>query len=111
MAIFALAGMAIMKATSEHLNSVNTLKEITVATWVANNQLTTATINNRRQWPPKNNLAGESEMANSTWFWLQTVVKTQDPLLNQINVTVYDDEERQNPITTVSTFVAREVEQ
>ncbi|MGQ8366510.1 type II secretion system minor pseudopilin GspI [Glaciecola sp. 1036] len=109
-AIFALAGGAIVKAAGEHLRSVNALRNITVATWVANNQLTNTSILNRRQWPAKNNLRGESEMANRKWYWLQTVSKTQDDELNQVTVTVFEDEQRKQPITSVSSFIARETQ-
>lgn len=109
-AIFAIAGSAIVKAASEHINSVNLLKNITFATWVANNQLTVTILENKRRWPARNNLTGETEFANGTYYWRQVVSKTSDDELNQVSVTIYLDQERTNPVTTVSTFIAREVE-
>lgn len=110
MAIFAIAGGAILKAASEHIQSVSLLKNMTTATWVANNQLTQALIENKRRWPARNNLTGETEMTNRTFYWRQTVTKTQDDDLNQVLVQVYLDEERNQPVTSVMTFIAREVE-
>lgn len=110
MAIFAIAGGAILKAASEHIHSVSLLKNMTTATWVANNQLTQALIENKRRWPARNNLTGETEMTNRTFYWRQTVTKTQDDDLNQVLVQVYLDEERAQPVTSVTTFIAREVE-
>lgn len=108
-AIFAIAAGAIVKTTSEHLNSANQLKAITVATWVANNQLSLASIENKRQWPAKNNLTGQSKMANGTWYWQQTVSKTDDPDIAQVTVSVYTDSERKDFVTSVSTFLGRSV--
>ncbi len=110
MAIFAIAGGAIIKAASEHTQSVSLLKNITTATWVANNQLTQALLENKRRWPARNNLDGETDMTNRTFYWRQTVAKTQDEDLNQVIVQVFLDEERNQPVTSVSTFIAREVE-
>ncbi|GLR71450.1 type II secretion system minor pseudopilin GspI [Agaribacter marinus] len=107
-AIFAIAGGAIVKAASEHLSSVSLLKNTTVATWVANNQITEAVLLSKRQWPVKNNLSGESKMNERTWYWLQTVSKTPTNGLSQVTVTVFDDAQRQDAITSVSTFVVKE---
>ena len=109
-AIFALAGGAVVKAASEHIKSVNLLKNITFATWVANNQLTEALIENKQRWPARNNLRGQTEMADATYYWLQTVAKTQDDDLNQVTVSVYLNESMDRPITSVATFVARETD-
>ena len=110
MAIFAIAGGAIIKAASEHTRSVAMLKNITTATWVANNQLTQTLIENKRRWPARNNLTGESEMTNRTFYCRQTVNKTQDEELNQVTVEVFLDPERNQSVTSVTTFIAKEVE-
>ncbi|MFC3122635.1 type II secretion system minor pseudopilin GspI [Agaribacter flavus] len=107
-AIFALAGGAIVKAASEHLSSVSLLKNMTVATWVANNQMTEAVLLSKQQWPVKNNLSGESVMSGRTWYWRQTVNKTPTEGLSQVTVAVFEDSERKRQITSVSTFVVKE---
>lgn len=107
-AIFALAGAAVVKGAAEHLNAINTLKNITFGTYVANNQLTETSIRANRTWPPKNNLRGEVEMAHQRWYWEQTVVKTVDEDLLQISVSVFQREDYTSPITSVTTFLAKE---
>lgn len=107
-AIFALSGAAIVKSTAEHLNSVNLLKNMTFATWVANNQLTETSIRANATWPPKNELKGQTEMAEKTWYWQQRVEKTPDDNLLQVTVTVYENENLTSSITAVTTFMAKQ---
>jgi general secretion pathway protein I len=106
-AIFALAGAAVVKGAAEHLNAVSMLKNMTFATYVANNQLTETGIRANVSWPPKNNLKGQSEMASQTWHWEQTVMKTADDDLLQVTVTVFENEDLTASVTSVSTFMAK----
>jgi general secretion pathway protein I len=107
-AIFALAGAAVVKGATEHLNAVSMLKNMTFATYVANNRLTETSIRASTTWPPKNNLKGDSEMAERTWYWEQTVLKTVDEDLLQVTVTVFENEDLSGSITSVSTYMAKE---
>ncbi|WP_412971563.1 type II secretion system minor pseudopilin GspI [Glaciecola sp. MF2-115] len=107
MFIFAVAGAAIIKTTTEHINSVGKLEEITFATWVANNQLTQATLLAEKTWPPKNNERGSVEMLDRTWYWQQEVQATTDESLKAIIITVGTDPEYEGTITSVTTYVAK----
>jgi general secretion pathway protein I len=107
-AIFALSGAAIVKSTAEHLNSVNLLKNMTFATWVANNQLTETSVRANVAWPPKNELKGKTEMVDKIWYWEQRVEKTPDDNLLQVTITVYENESLTSSITAVSTFMAKQ---
>lgn len=104
LAIFAITGAAILKATGDHIGSVGQIEEITLATWVANNQLTRSHLDN--QWPPKNNQRGSVEMAGRTWFWQQTVTKTNDEDLRAIEIQVGLDATYVGAVTSVVSFVA-----
>lgn len=107
MFIFAVAGAAIIKTTSEHINSVGKLEEITFATWVANNQLTRASLLSEKTWPPKNKERGSVEMLDRTWYWQQEVQETADADLKAIIITVGSDPEYVGSITSVTTYVAK----
>ncbi len=107
MFIFAVAGAAIIKTTSEHINSVGKLEEITFATWVANNQLTRASLLSEKTWPPKNKERGSVEMLGRTWYWQQQVQETADADLKAIIITVGSDPEYVGSITSVTTYVAK----
>jgi general secretion pathway protein I len=104
-AIFALAGGAVMKTVYEHLRSITVLERVTFATWVANNELTISTLESTIKWPLDKDKKGEVKMAGQVWFWEREVVKTADETLYQITITVALDNELKNPITSVATFM------
>lgn len=103
--IFAVAGTAMMKTASDHINNVGLVEEITLATWVANNQLTRVQLDD--QWPPQNNQRGSEEMAGRTWYWQRTVTKTNDEDLRAVEVRVGLDETYADSVTSVTSFVAK----
>ena len=103
--IFALTGTAIMKAASDHLTGQ--IEDITFATWVANNHLMQLHIDTT--WPIKNNKKGEQEMAGRKWYWIQRVTKTSDADMVQVEVSVGLDQEYQGSVTSVSTFIAKQI--
>lgn len=105
-AIFAIAGAAILKATTEHIRSLNTLEEITVATWVANNRMAMALIEARLSAPKKES-NGEIEMAGRTWYWKQELTDTQDPSLSQVTIIIALDESMTNEVTAITSFLAK----
>ena len=102
--IFAITGTAIMKAATDHLSGVEQIEEITFATWVANNQMTQAMLS--KQWPPKNDEKGSTEMSGRTWYWQQRVVKTNDDHLRAIEISVGLDENYESSITTITSYKA-----
>ena len=103
--IFALTGTAILKAAGEHLSSVGQIESVTFANWVASNRLNQLQIEN--SWPPKNNLKGSVQMADRTWYWQQTVTKTNDNDLLSVTISVGEDERYSSSVTSVTTFVAK----
>lgn len=105
--IFALTGTAIMKAASDHLTGVGQIEDITFATWVANNRLNQLHIDTT--WPIKNNNKGEQEMAGRKWYWQQRTIKTSDEDMVQVEVSVGLDEQYQGTVTSVSTFIAKQI--
>lgn len=105
--IFALTGTAIMKAASDHLTGVGQIEDITFATWVANNRLTRLHLD--KTWPIKNNKKGEQDMAGRKWYWQQRITKTSDNDMVQVEVSVGLDEQYQESVTSVSTFIAKQI--
>lgn len=103
--IFALTGTAILKAAGEHLSSVGQIESVIFANWVASNRLNQLQIENT--WPPKNNLKGSVQMADRTWYWQQTVTKTNDNDLLSVTISVGEDERYSSSVTSVTTFVAK----
>lgn len=105
MAVFAIAGVALLGAAQNNFANMSLLEQKTIANWVAANQLTAATLDNT--WPPKNNRKGDVEMAGTTWFWQQKVERTQDSSLRQITIEVRKSQDQEKPITELVTFVAK----
>ncbi|MED5379829.1 MAG: type II secretion system protein GspI, partial [Pseudomonadota bacterium] len=52
-------------------------------------------------------LKGTMEMADRTWYWQQTVTKTNDNDLRSVTVSVGEDESYGSSVTSVTTFVAK----
>ena len=67
LAIFALAGIAVMSSVSQQLVGLTALEEKTLATWVADNRL--VEIKLRKSWPGLTWINGKEEMAGQTWYW------------------------------------------
>tara|TARA_R110000868_G_scaffold279466_1_gene539496 strand:- start:380 stop:769 length:390 start_codon:yes stop_codon:yes gene_type:complete len=103
--IFAVTGSAILKAAGDHLSGVGLIQDMTFATWVANNRLSELQLSST--WPPKNNEKGSEEMASRTWYWSQRVEKTVDEELLLVEVTVSDNEQRSNSVTSVTSYLAK----
>lgn len=105
LSIFALAGVAIMKAATDHLSGVGQIEEVTLATWVANNRLTQLSLS--QVWPPKDKQKGVQEMADRKWYWQQKILKTPDKDLLGIEVSVGLDEGYQDSITQVTSYLSK----
>lgn len=103
--IFAMTGTAILKAAGDHLSSVGQVEAVTFANWVASNRLSQLQLDTT--WPPKNNVKGNMEMADRTWYWRQSVTKTNDDDLRAVTIFVGEDKEYASSVTSVTTFVAK----
>lgn len=105
MAIFAIAGMAVMNATSSHLTGVGIIEEQTVASWVASNRLTEIQLETK--WPPTNNKQGKVEMAGQEWVWIQQVQKTENKDLQSVTIRVGHTERdaKDNSVYELTTFL------
>jgi general secretion pathway protein I len=105
MAIFAIAGTAILGTADTNLRALSKLEQTTLANWVVANQLVEASLNQR--WPPKNNQQGEVELAGHQWFWKQKVIKTTDKNMRAIVIEVRSNENDENSISSMMTYVSK----
>jgi general secretion pathway protein I len=105
MAIFAIAGVAVMRATTEHIRAVTQLEEMTIASFIAENQLQLNRL--EQKWPPEAKKQGEVKMANRQWLWQQSSLETADPNFRQLKVTVSPLEEPDRVIYSLQTFVGK----
>jgi general secretion pathway protein I len=105
MAIFSIAGIALLSAADNNMKNLSHLENKILASWIASNQLVAANL--EQTWPPKNNKKGSIEMAGREWFWLQKVVKTQDKDMRSVVIEIRNEEDKKLPITSIMTYVSK----
>lgn len=105
LAIFAVAGIAVMSSVSQQLVGLTALEEKTIATWVADNQLVEVKL--RKNWPGLSWTNGKEEMAGQTWYWRWRGVETQDASFRALDVEVRNEEKAKDPRVTLRTYVSR----
>ena len=62
MAVFAIAGVALLGVADNNYRHISHIEEQMFANWVASNQLVEVSLD--KTWPPKNNRKGKVEMAD-----------------------------------------------
>lgn len=105
LAIFATAGVAIIQSSSNHMRTVWQLEELTIASYVANNQLQQAIL--ETQWPPKETQQGEVTMANRNWSWRLRSTTVPDPDLRELTVAVSLAEQPETVLYQLKTYIGR----
>lgn len=105
LAIFAVAGIAVMSSVSQQLVGLTALEEKTIATWVADNRQVEVKL--RKNWPGLSWTNGKEEMAGQTWYWRWRGVETQDSNFRALDVEVRNEEKAKDPRVTLRTYVSR----
>ena len=78
---------AVVNTTSETGWKSALLRQKTIATWVAQNQMTRYRAN--RIWGDAHSQSGKVEMANVDWVWKMKISATDDPSLRRLDVEVF----------------------
>ncbi|WP_259368130.1 MULTISPECIES: type II secretion system minor pseudopilin GspI [unclassified Colwellia] len=105
MAIFSIAGIALLSAADNNFKNLSHLESKVLANWVASNQLVAVTL--AEEWPPKNNKKGKVEMAGQEWFWLQKVIKTENKNMRSVVIEVRNKEDQKLAITSMVTYLSK----
>lgn len=105
MAVFSIAGIALLSAANNNARNVGYLESKMFANWVASNQLVLTTLD--ETWPPKNNAKGEVELAGRSWFWQQKVIKTTDKDMRAIVMEVRLNIDDELSISSLTTYVSK----
>jgi|TARA_B110000014_G_scaffold68091_1_gene46533 general secretion pathway protein I len=106
MAVFAIAGVALMSAANSNYRHISHIEETMLANWVASNQL--VEVNLDKSWPPKNNQKGDVELAGRKWYWQQKVIKTTDKDMRAVTIEVRATKDNKTLISSMTTYVAKE---
>ena len=78
---------AVIVTTGESGWKSSYLRESTIASWVAYNEI--AMYRAKRTWSDATSRSGESEMANAQWNWQMKISATDDPLIRRVDVEVF----------------------
>lgn len=106
MAVFSLAGVALLGVADNHYRNIGLLEQKMFANWVASNQLVEAKL--KTNWPPKNGEKGSVELAGTTWYWQQNVIKTTNKELRAVIMEVRLDEDDEKPVASMMTYFSQE---
>ncbi len=87
LAVLTIALAAVMRALSQSIDTSASLRDRTVAMWVAQNRLATHQIT--RDFPAPDTTEGEAEMAGRVWRWRELVTPAPgEPAMRQIHIEV-----------------------
>lgn len=107
LSICALAGIAVMQITGEHINHLSDIEEQTYGAWVAENQLVNLRVQGDK-WAGKNGTKGKETLAGIDWYWQQNVVPTADKSFVKVTINVYRDEQRKQLVYDLATYLDKE---
>lgn len=106
MAVFATAGLAVMKSASENISSVSYLEDKVFSSWIAENNIVELRVT--KKYPGKSWAKGESELAGRTWFWRRKAEATTSADFLAITVEVATDASFKNRVSHLQTYVLRD---
>lgn len=104
LSICAMAGIAAMQATGEHIHHLSSIEEQTYGSWVAENVLVEQRTKGEK-WQDKNGTRGTEIMAGIEWFWRQDVVPTADKSFVKVTINVFTYDKYENSIYELSTYL------
>ncbi|WP_417663682.1 type II secretion system minor pseudopilin GspI [Pseudidiomarina donghaiensis] len=84
--IFAMAALAAVAATSQHLNNLNYMQDKSLAQYAGANALARISL----EYPPENNDTGVETVGGKQWHWRAEVLETQTQDVFYVTVRVYD---------------------
>jgi general secretion pathway protein I len=87
LAVLTIALAAVMRALSQSIDTSASLRDRTIAMWVAQNRLTTHLV--ERDFPAMDTTDGKVDMAGREWQWREQVMAAPgEPAIRQIHIEV-----------------------
>ncbi|ENO83717.1 type II secretion system minor pseudopilin GspI [Thauera linaloolentis] len=106
LSIIALALSAAMRAMGSTAAAAGSLREHTLATWVAENRF--AEMRARQEWPAIGQRQGHSLMGGRRYPWTEKVSGTPNPLFRRVLIEVRDgDGDGGAPLVRMDGFAVR----
>ena len=112
MAVVAVALPALLFALNQQIDGTATLRERSLASWVASNRLaeTRLVVANTGRLP-SGTLEGESTLADRDWFWWVEQEGTEVPGFRRVEIRVSTEQDPEQPaVYTLVAFLAVEDE-
>ena len=104
-AILAVAMGALISGMARYADNAATLREKTLALWVAHNRLTELDL--EPGWPSTGKSDGDVELAGIKWRWFVEVLETPDPDVRRIDIRVRPKDEEDGDSAMLSSFVSK----
>ncbi|WOG28333.1 type II secretion system minor pseudopilin GspI [Endozoicomonas sp. 8E] len=106
MTILAIAGITVLRTSSESLDNSQYLKNKTMARWVADNELVDLYL--KDQWPSQTWKKETRELADQTWHVRYRSVRTADENFRAIQVEVrLDRDEKKAALASLQTYTVK----
>ncbi|WP_422135886.1 type II secretion system minor pseudopilin GspI [Endozoicomonas sp. ALD040] len=106
MTILAIAGITVLRTSSESLDNSQYLKNKTMARWVADNELVDLYL--KDQWPSQTWKKETRELADQTWHVRYRSVRTADDNFRAIQVEVrLDRDEKKAALASLQTYTVK----
>lgn len=103
-AVLAFAMGAVITGMARYADNAGSLRERTVALWVAHNRLTELDL--EPAWPAIGKSDGDVEMAGIEWRWFVTVSETPDPDVRRVEIRV-QPKGREEDSAALSSFIGK----
>lgn len=102
LAIFATAAISVVRAVTQHINTLGYLEEKMFAAMVADNQMAKVLLGKA----PKKEQKGKEELAGQTWYWLVKPVPTDNGVISAFDVSVSREADGKSAIVTVRSYAS-----
>jgi len=95
-AVIAIGLMGAIKTVGTVTKNTALLNERVIATWVAQNAMASYELNIEND--AEKETTGSEEVAGIEWYWTKTLVNTQDPGIQRVEIDVRRDDERDSQV-------------
>lgn len=103
--IIAITLGAIIENTTASNRNAQYLRDKTIASWVAMNQI--SLVRAKRQWSNASNKKGIVEMAGRQWSWVLKIQKTDDANVRRLDIDVYSEDDDSQSLASMTGFLGK----
>ena len=104
LAVLTLGLGTVLKVAGNQVIHSSTLKDKTIALWLANNKANEIQL---AEWPATGRKSGHEMMANQEWRWELKISNTADKDLRRMDIDVYRQNEEDDPVVRFIAFTGK----